>query len=101
MNKHSTSERCANERCANEPVAITVYVAAHCPTCDYAREVARSIREEYPRVQVQLVDVENTTEVIPETVFATPTYLLNGRVWSLGNPSAQKITESLGPLVNG
>ena len=42
-----------------------------------------------------MVDMETTTEAIPEAVFATPTYLLNGRVWSLGNPSPAKVQETL------
>lgn len=74
---------------------ITLFIAPHCETCLYAREVAEAIQREYDHVRVRLVDIETATEAIPEVVFATPTYLLNGRVWSLGNPSAEKIRETL------
>jgi hypothetical protein len=43
---------------------------------------------------VRLVDIQGSQEKIPEAVFATPTYLLNGRLWSLGNPSLEKIYET-------
>jgi predicted thioredoxin/glutaredoxin len=77
---------------------ITIYVAQHCATCDYSFQVAAEIRREFPHVQVRIVDLEQTTEAIPEAVFATPTYLLNGRVWSLGNPSPAQVEETLSRL---
>ena len=76
-------------------IAIDIYVAQHCSNCAYAYEVAAEIRRQFPHVQVRIIDLENTTEIIPEAVFATPTYLLNGRVWSLGNPSSAKVQETL------
>ncbi len=78
-----------------DQIAIDIYIAQHCSTCAYAYEVAAAIRRQFPHVQVRMVDMENPTEAIPEVVFATPTYLLNGRVWSLGNPSPDKVQETL------
>lgn len=43
---------------------------------------------------MRLVDVHKTEEASPELVFATPTYLLNGRIWPLGNPSPEKVNET-------
>jgi hypothetical protein len=79
-------------------VTLMIYVAQHCSTCDYTYEVAAAIRREFPQVMIQIVDLEQTTEVIPDVVFATPTYLLNGRVWSLGNPSPAQVQETLSRL---
>ncbi len=76
-------------------IYIDIYIAQHCGTCAYAYEVAAEIRHQFPSVQVRMVDIGNSTETIPEAVFATPTYLLNGRVWSLGNPSPAKVQETL------
>ena len=76
-------------------IAIDIYIAQHCSTCAYAYEVAAEIRRQFPHVQVRMIDMANPLEVIPEAVFATPTYLLNGRVWSLGNPSSAKVQETL------
>lgn len=74
---------------------LVIYVAQHCSVCQYAYEVAGDIRERFPGVDLRIVDIETTTEEIPESVFATPTYLLNGRVWSLGNPSPALVMETL------
>lgn len=70
---------------------LTIYVIRTCEICRYAREIADDIRRRYPHVQVRVVDLATTTEAVPDAVFATPTYLLNGRVWSLGNPSPAMI----------
>ena len=80
-------------------IQISIYVAQHCSNCDYAREVAQSIQQHYPQVEVELIDMETTDKPIPDSVFATPTYLLNGRVWSLGNPSQQQVDEALTELL--
>jgi len=83
------------QREEQDKIAIDIYVAQHCTNCDYAYEVAEKIRHQFPHVQVRMIDMANPPEPIPEAVFATPTYLLNGRVWSLGNPSGEKIEETL------
>ena len=76
--------------------ALSIYVSAHCMTCVYAHEVAANIRRDYPQVDVRVIDVHQPDAVVPEAIFATPTYLLDGRVWSLGNPSAEKICAAFG-----
>ncbi|MEZ4732520.1 MAG: hypothetical protein R3E79_35890 [Caldilineaceae bacterium] len=76
-----------------QPV-LAIYVSKYCQTCLYAYEVAEQIRCDFPAVDVRLVDVHETEAAIPELVFATPTYLLDGRVWSLGNPSPEKVNKT-------
>lgn len=78
------------------PCQLKIYVAPHCFNCDYAVEVAEMIRRSYPQVAVQLIDLTDAQEPTPEAVFATPTYVLNGRIWSLGNPSLQQIEATFG-----
>lgn len=78
----------------SDKLSLAIYVSAHCPVCAYAYEVADLIRHTFSQVQVCLVDIHGEQESIPEAVFATPTYLLNGRLWSLGNPSLEKIYET-------
>jgi hypothetical protein len=77
------------------PVVIDIYIAQHCSNCAYAYEVAMQIRQQFPHVTVRLVNMEAPVEPVPDIVFATPTYLLNGRLWSLGNPSPTKVQETL------
>jgi hypothetical protein len=76
---------------------VEIYVAEHCLLCEYAYEIAQGIRENFPGVDLRIVNLSQTTEPIPDAVFATPTYLLNGRLWSLGNPSREDIQARLSP----
>jgi hypothetical protein len=77
---------------------VTIYVLPDCGNCDYAREIAALIRHEYPQVEIAVVDLANPAEPVPDAVFATPTYLLDGRLWSLGNPSPEQVRERLDQL---
>ena len=83
---------------ATDHVELVIYVSSHCSVCAYAYEVSEDIKQRFPDVNLKLVDMESTTEPIPETVFATPTYLLNGRVWSLGNPSPDMVVDTFSKL---
>ncbi len=74
---------------------MDIYVNNHCANCAYAWEIADLIRSEYPHVRVTMVDLADPQEPVPESVFATPTYLLDGQVWSLGNPSPHQVRETL------
>lgn len=78
------------------PLRLAIYVNRYCANCSYALEVAAYIRIHFPQVEVRVIDLETTAEPPPDAVFATPTYLLDGRVWSLGNPSRQQIEAAFG-----
>ena len=49
-------------------------------------------------VTVRVIDIANTREIIPEEIFATPTYVLNNRVVSLGNPGPDDIARWMSRL---
>ncbi|MBI1297376.1 hypothetical protein GC175_20745 [bacterium] len=72
-------------------IKVEIYVADHCHVCDYTYEVAASIQRDFPEVALEIIDMAAPQRPIPEVVFATPTYLLNGHVWSLGNPSPEDV----------
>lgn len=74
---------------------VDIYIAEHCFVCEYSLEVAEFIRERFPNVAVRLIDIADPNAIIPESVFATPTFLLNGKLWSLGNPSNEDIINRL------
>lgn len=66
---------------------LDIYVMQECFGCDMARQLASKIRAcALPDVEVRVIDLSDPATVQPESVFAVPTYLLNGRVLSLGNP---------------
>lgn len=77
---------------------VEIYVHRHCANCAYAAEIAELIRRDYPAIAMRVVDLAETNEPAPEAVFATPTYLLDGRVWFLGNPSPQQVHACLREL---
>jgi hypothetical protein len=77
---------------------VVVYVLEGCANCAYAIGVVEEIRRAYPHVAVRMVDLAHPGEPIPEAVFAAPTYLLDGNVWSLGNPSPAQIRDTLSKM---
>lgn len=69
---------------------LEVYVVADCFGCDRARElVAWLAAMNLPQLDVRLIHLDEHGTARPPAVFAVPTYLLNGRVLSLGNPDEQ------------
>lgn len=85
--------------CHPVEICVDIYVSENCFVCDYAYEVASTIEREFPQVNVRMINLQTSNEKIPDIVFATPTYVLNGRVWSLGNPSLPQVREKLRALV--
>lgn len=75
---------------------LQVVVSRDCPTCEESRTVVLEMHERFPLLEVELIDLDAGNPV-PDGVVATPTYLLDGRVISLGNPRREdlvrKITE--------
>jgi len=74
-------------------LTLRIFVTQDCPNCTETYTIARQIRQVYPDLVVELVDIADQQVVVPETVFATPTFMLNNRVVSLGNP---RLTEVAG-----
>jgi hypothetical protein len=64
---------------------LEIYISNHCANCQEAvliAEVARSIAG----LVVTIVNLDEPGQRVSPQVFATPTYVLNGLVVSLGNP---------------
>ena len=78
-----------------DSVSVRIYVAPHCANCEYSYKVAGVIQRDFPEVNLRIINMSEPEEEVPEVVFATPTYLLNGKVWSLGNPSMEQVQETL------
>ena len=69
---------------------LTIYVSQDCPMCRIARDDLERRRREATHVQVEIVDIADAPAVdVPAFVFSVPTYVLDGRVISLGNPSPE------------
>ena len=82
------------------PVAkplLQVFVAEHCANCDEARRIAREAQASFSdsELSVEVVDLDAREARVPPEVFATPTYLLDGKVFSLGNPTFENLSSRL------
>ncbi len=76
---------------------LEIYVAPGCIASETARDLAGTIRTaDRPGLEVRLVDLGEPDTVLPSAVFAVPTYLLDGRVISLGNPDESWLLARLG-----
>lgn len=73
---------------------LEVVVAPHCFGCEEARSIAANVEKRLPWLEVQLIELDGTRPVSPQ-VFATPTYLLDGEVISLGNPRPEVLIRDL------
>ena len=77
----------ADRGVAGRPKLLQIFVIPFCFGCDVAMTMAESIQnQQIANVYVQLIDLSEPGAMKPETVFAVPTYLLDGKIVSLGNP---------------
>ena len=72
---------------------LEIYVREGCWSCAEAERIIADVQQEFPAVQMELRDIDQCEP--PEIVFATPTYLLNGRVLFLGNPTRAELSRKL------
>lgn len=78
---------------------LRVYVAPHCVICREALRIAKRIRRTFAKLNVQVIDLEAKDAKNLDGVFSVPTYVLNGRTVSLGNPEVdvleRKVTAAM------
>jgi len=82
-------------------VNLEIYVARGCVTCSRSRALAERIRERFPAVVVRVIDLTSEQGEHGDLVAATPTFVLNGRVLSLGNPSEEELEAAITALLDG
>jgi thiol-disulfide isomerase/thioredoxin len=71
---------------------LKIFITENCPGCDEALNVAAHMEQDYADViAVEVINITDAQNIIPEAVFATPTFMLNDRIVSLGNPSPKEI----------
>lgn len=75
---------------------LEIYVGPACLASETARGLAAAVRAlARPGLDVRVVDLGEPGAVRPPAIFAVPTYLLDGRVISLGNPEEAWLLERL------
>jgi hypothetical protein len=70
---------------------LKIFITEHCQGCSEAHRIAAWIAQDYPHLKVEIIDLNAPDASVPEAVFATPTYMLNNRIVSLGNPSPTEV----------
>lgn len=81
-------------------IQLDIYIEPDCLTCEYAHEVAEHVRRELPEVKVRMIDLSEPETSAPPSIFAVPTYVLNGERLSLGNPDKDQLLQQLRELVH-
>jgi alkyl hydroperoxide reductase subunit AhpF len=76
-------------------VLLEVYVAAHCWQCHEARGLAEDMAHVFPVLHTRVVDLDQPGTLHPPGVFAVPTFLLNGKIVSLGTPFREELTRKI------
>ncbi|MFW6069589.1 MAG: hypothetical protein ACOC9X_00975 [bacterium] len=72
---------------------LQIFITDDCWSCEESRRIAAETRARFDEVEVTLLDLQS--EERPSSVFAAPTYLLNGRIISLGNPRREELWAQL------
>ncbi len=82
---------------------LRIYVGQHCWSCDETLRLVGEVRKAFPHLSVELIDLDAEESKNVDEVFSVPTYVLNGRTISLGNPSRDRLfvqlREQLSPEV--
>jgi predicted thioredoxin/glutaredoxin len=81
-------------------VRLEVYVEAACPSCAASLAVANAARDRFPELEVAVIDL-TTASHSRAAVTATPTFLLDGRVVSLGNPAPYELERAIAEVLGG
>lgn len=72
---------------------LQVYISQDCWTCAETMRIVQDVSPQFPDVLVEILDTKDTP--MPDGVFAVPTYVLNGCIISLGNPTRQELKQKL------
>jgi len=85
----------------SETIRLDIYVEHHCLMCRRSVILAEQIQRQFPEVTVRVIDTARDQGEHSDLVVATPTFILNGRTFSLGNPSKTEIDAAILALLRG
>jgi hypothetical protein len=72
---------------------LDVYIEESCWGCAESKRIVADIAPQFPGVDFELRNLDDARR--PDTVFATPTYVLDGRVIFMGNPTREELVQRL------
>ncbi len=79
---------------------LDIYIAEHCFGCDEARRLAGAVVSRFMGLSVRVVDLGREPDERPDSLVAVPSYVLDGRVISLGNPRQEDLFSKLERLLD-
>jgi alkyl hydroperoxide reductase subunit AhpF len=74
---------------------LELYIMRDCVACRSAKHMATRVARLFPELDVLVIDLDAPQREIPATIFAAPTFRLNGRVISLGTPDWETLTDKI------
>ena len=78
---------------------LEIFVEANCSLCQRALSLAEDVDGRYPDLAVRVIDVREPAGQ-RDDVFAVPTFVLDGRVVSLGNPKQSFLRSEIESLLH-
>jgi alkyl hydroperoxide reductase subunit AhpF len=84
-----------NQLPVSHPIHLDVYLSAHCLQCPDARALAQEMARKFPALVVRITDLDGTGAQPPAAVFAVPTFLLDGKIVSLGTPYREDLVREI------
>ena len=77
---------------------LKVFVLTGCRGCEQALALADWLRQQAPKMIVEVIDMAVEPDSNRGMVFAVPTYVYNGRQIFVGNPSKEELGAWIGKL---
>lgn len=74
-------------------IALDIYITDNCWSCEESVRIVEAVSPLFPNVKISLLNLRENDP--PEEVFAVPTYIINGKVTFLGNPTRQQLIKKL------
>ena len=74
-------------------IKLDVYISESCWSCRETERIVEDMRKQFPDVDMKLLDID--PDDWPHAVFAVPTWVLDGQVISLGNPTRDGLRSKL------
>jgi hypothetical protein len=72
---------------------LVVYVEEGCWSCQEVPNVLAAVAPRFPQLDFRLRDLRH--HPTPDNVFAVPSYVLDGKVIFLGNPTPEQLARKL------
>lgn len=83
------------------PIRLEVYVDDDCLNCSRSAALAAEVQAAFPGIEVAVLEPPHERGTYRHLVAAVPTYILNGTIVSLGNPTFARLSEVIEELAVG